>query len=132
VLQVGIAGAHFKAGPRVHFHDPIAGRRQKSVPIETTFPKPLHYALVTAFSSFGLGLAAALITGTNAKELVMLLYLAGALSALFAVPGAVFLLLRNPSYVCRKNVVMTLLAAIPFLALLVVIAFLASGPRFHI
>jgi hypothetical protein len=86
---------------------------------------------------FALGVAVALIAKGSLdhdsfRVLVVALYLAGALNALFAVPVAVFLLVRRPHYICRANVVMTLLACIPFALLLVVVFTLGIGPRLHI
>jgi hypothetical protein len=96
------------------------------------FPKVLHWALVAAFSTFGFGMAVALITGTELRDVVVLLYLVGALLSLFALPVAVFLLVRNPYYINRVNVAITILAALPFLALMLVIIVFASKPHFHI
>jgi len=79
---------------------------------------------------YALGVAMALIA--DAKEVVLVLYLLGALNALLAVPVAVFLLVRNPYYINRANIVLTLLAAIPFVLLVMVVVTLGAGGPFHI
>jgi len=81
---------------------------------EESFPRLLRWALVAA----PLCLVAAWMVpyhhGDAVKAVMILLYAVGGLCALLAVPTAVFRLAFRPQYRNRANLVMTLIAAIPF------------------
>ena len=100
------------------------------------FPRLLRWALYGAVGAFVLAFLLPLLLGKSgvagefAKGAFLLLGAASALLALFAVPVAVFFLVRGRC-VSLGNVVLSLLAFLP-LALVAAVAFTLKYGHFHI
>ena len=94
------------------------------------FPRLLRWALVAAVGMFAVAILSHKLLG-GAKHFVAGLWMAGGLTALVAVPAAVFLMLRDGHYVCARNIVLTLLATIP-MAMVIFLAMALGFGHYHI
>ena len=102
---------------------------------QESFPRPHRWALVAA----PLSLAVAWMIPYSIRDAVraagILLFAISALCALFAVPTAVSLLAFRPQYRNGANIVLTLIAAIPFaisaFLLLIWVAMEITGGNIH-
>ncbi len=102
----------------------------------TPFPKILRWALLAPVAAFALAivvpkLLAPALPENFVKGAFLATMLVAGLVELFAVPVAIFMLLRRRPYVTPANVVITLAAAIPLAFVIAVILVLKYG-HFHI
>jgi hypothetical protein len=102
---------------------------------EESFPRLLRWALMAAPLIMIAAWFVPYSTRDAVRIVMILLYAASALCALLAVPTAVSLLAFKPQYRNGDNVVMTLIAAIPFVlaafALLLWVAITITGGSLH-
>ena len=102
---------------------------------QESFPRLLRWALVAAPLCL---VAAWMVPYTNSdavKAVMIFLYAVGGLCGLLAVPTAIFLVSFRPQYRNRANLLITLVAAIPFIVATLTVfllwALMATGGSIH-
>ena len=91
------------------------------------FPRLLRWALVAAPLALVAGWIVPYSTSDVVRGVKILFWAVSGLCALFAVPTAVFALVFRPHYRNGANLLMTLIAAIPFALATFVILILVAG-----
>jgi hypothetical protein len=100
------------------------------------FPLALRWALLGPFAGFACAMVLPLmlsvvLPSNTAKGVALVLIAASGLVELFAVPVAIYLLLRGAPYLTLGNAVITVIAALP-LAFVASVAWVLKYGHFHI